>query len=63
MSGERIHFSQLSREAQSAIVDAVLDIDTPNLSESAKEEIRQWVTPPAAVAKIHAVLDEVEGKE
>lgn len=35
-------FSELSSEAQSAIVDAVLDIDVPNLSEFAKAEIREW---------------------
>ncbi len=38
------HFSELSDEARSAIVDAVLDIDVPNLSESAKDEIRDWAT-------------------
>ena len=40
-------FAELSGEAQSAIVDAVLDIDVPNLSESAKDEIRDWATPTA----------------
>lgn len=38
------HFSELSDEACNAIVDATLGEEVPNLSESAKDEIREWAS-------------------
>lgn len=38
------NFNELSGEAQTAIVDAILGIEVPVLSEAAKNEIRDWAT-------------------
>lgn len=40
------HFAELSSTAQSAIIDAVLNIPVATLPESVQEEIREWATPP-----------------
>jgi len=39
-------FADLSPKAQSAIVDAVLEIDVVDLPEDVKQEIAEWATLP-----------------
>jgi len=40
------HFSELSPQAQSCIVDAFLDcVDPAKVTESVKNEIREWAEP------------------
>lgn len=38
-------FADLSEQAQNAIIDAVLNIDVPQLPEDVKQEIREWAQP------------------
>lgn len=38
-------FSDLSHEAQTAIVNTVLGIEVGELSESVRDEIRDWASP------------------
>lgn len=49
---EPTEFSKLNREAQMAIVDTMLGVEVKYLSESVREEIRNW-----------AMIDESEGME
>lgn len=44
-------FSSLSHEAQAAIVDTVLGIEVEGLSESVRDEIRDWASPTAEEEK------------